>query len=226
MIIRLVKKIKRRLSSMGGRNNHEYGRGIAIDWVHTTINNVTFDEFAFVAHHAQISDCSIGRHSSIGRFAKVRETDMGRYCSISWDVTIGAPTHPLNTITSAAVTYRKEYNVVDEDLYFPQKRTKIGHDVWIGCGVTIISGCNIGNGTVIGAGAVVTKDIPPYEIWAGVPARKIGQRFDDEIIEHLQKMEWWNWSVEEIRECLDLFKMSLTMKVVEELERRHYTMRK
>lgn len=185
------------------------------------VDNVEFEDAAFVAHHAQISNAHIGNHSSIGRYDKIRETDMGRYCCVSWDVTIGAPSHPYKTITNSAITYWKEYGVVDFDANLPQKRTTIKNDVWIGCDVTIIAGCTIGNGAVIGAGAVVTKDIPDYEIWAGVPAKKIGQRFPDETIHELLNIKWWQWSNQEIKECLDLFEMELTMDVIKEIKERH-----
>lgn len=196
------------------------GGGFGID-----IRNTEFEENVFIAHHAQIQNSFIGNHSSIGRYDKIRDTDMGRYCSVSWDCTIGAPTHPFHTITNCSLTYRKEYGVVDFDTDIYQKRTVIGNDVWIGCDVTIISGVSVGNGAVIGAGAVVTKDIPDYEIWAGVPAKKIGERFDDETIEVLNNLKWWDWSVDELKENIDLFSLSFNYEVAKELERRHQSIK-
>ncbi len=172
-----------------------------------------------MAHHAQIQDSHIGNHTSIGRYDKIREADIGKYCSISWDVTIGAPTHPFSTITNCALTYRKEYGVVDFDGNLPQKRTKIGHDVWIGCDATLIAGVTVGDGAVVGAGAVVTKDIPPYEIWGGVPAKKIGLRFDEKTKDILEEIKWWEWQPEEIRECLDLFRKNLDYETAVELKK-------
>jgi len=75
----------------------------------------------------------------------------------------------------------------------------IGNDVWICYGATILSGVNIGDGAVIGARAVVTKDVPPYAVVAGNPARIIGKRFDDKMIEKLLELKWWDWSEERIR---------------------------
>ena len=186
--------------------------GIDID------NKCSFEDFVFVAHHAQIQNSHIGNHTSIGRYDKIREADIGKYCSISWDVTIGAPTHPFSTITNCALTYRKEYGVVDFDDNLPQKRTKVGHDVWIGCDATLIAGVTVGNGAVVGAGAVVTKDIPPYEIWGGVPAKKIGARFDEKTIEVLEEIKWWNWQPKEIRECLELFRKKLDYETAAKLK--------
>jgi virginiamycin A acetyltransferase len=75
----------------------------------------------------------------------------------------------------------------------------VGNDVWIGYEAVILSGVKIGNGAIIGTRAVVTKDVPPYTIVGGIPARPIKKRFDEETIEALQKIEWWNWPFEKIQ---------------------------
>ena len=78
----------------------------------------------------------------------------------------------------------------------------IGNDVWIGYEAVIMAGVHVGNGAIIAARAVVTKDVPPYTIVGGVPARPIRKRFDEEIIRKLETLQWWNWSVANIRRCL------------------------
>ena len=78
-------------------------------------------------------------------------------------------------------------------------------DVWIGAGVTVLSGITIGVGAVVGAGSVVTHDIPPYEIWAGNPAKKIRNRFDEETSKALLQTTWWEWSDEKIGKYSHLF---------------------
>ena len=78
----------------------------------------------------------------------------------------------------------------------------IGNDVWIGYEAVIMAGVHIGNGAIIAARAVVTKDVPPYTIVGGVPARPIRKRFDEEVIRKLETLKWWDWSVEKIRQCL------------------------
>ena len=77
----------------------------------------------------------------------------------------------------------------------------IGNDVWIGYEAVIMAGVHIGNGAIIAARAVVTKDVPPYTIVGGVPARLIKKRFDEEVIRELETLKWWDWSAEKIQQC-------------------------
>lgn len=78
----------------------------------------------------------------------------------------------------------------------------IGNDVWIGYEAVIMAGVNIGDGAIIAAHAVVTKDVAPYTIVGGVPARPIRQRFDDSVIQKLESLKWWEWPINKIRKCL------------------------
>lgn len=78
----------------------------------------------------------------------------------------------------------------------------IGNDVWIGYEVVIMAGVHIGDGAIIAARAVVTKDVPPYTIVGGTPAKEIRKRFDTEMIQQLLKLKWWDWSTNKIRQCL------------------------
>ncbi len=128
---------------------------------------------------------------------------IGKFCSIADEVTIFlGGNHRTDWIT----TY--PFNVLNNE--FPEAKdisghpaTKgnviIGNDVWIGYKATIMSGVTIGDGAVIGACSVVTKDVKPYEIVAGNPAKVIRKRFSDEIIIQLLKIAWWNWPIEKIK---------------------------
>ena len=184
----------------------------------TDIIDTTFEENGFVAHHVQMNDASMGNYSSIGRYTKVRCADIGKYCSISWDCTIGAVEHPLTRLSTVALTYKAEYGFIPEDIPFAQKRTKIGNDVWIGCNVVIKSGVNVGDGAVIGGGSVCLKDVPPYAIVAGNPAKLIRYRIDERSIERLQKIQWWNWKHEDIKKYISLFEEDLNETIIDALE--------
>lgn len=89
------------------------------------------------------------------------------------------------------------------------KKTRIGNDVWIGKNVTIIAGNNIGDGAIVGAGAVVTHDIPPYAIACGVPAKIVKYRYESNEIELMNKIAWWNWNTKKIIECQDDFYLDI-----------------
>lgn len=107
-----------------------------------------------------------------------------------------------NRVSTSGCFYLKEnytgmcYAIND---YQWQTHTVIGNDVWLGFRTVIKGGVKIGDGAVIGSGSIVTKDVGPYEIWAGNPARFIRKRFDDETIEKLLQSKWWDWDDEKLK---------------------------
>ncbi|OCG03259.1 hypothetical protein A9G12_08125 [Gilliamella sp. wkB112] len=131
------------------------------------------------------NDCTVDDHSYIIS-GLVKNTKIGKYCSIATNVTIGADRHPTDWLS----THPFQYN--DTDNFKPLKITTIGNDVWIGANVVIITGVSIGDGAIIGASSVVTRDIPPYAIVAGIPAKIIRYRFNENIINKLLKLKWWD----------------------------------
>lgn len=137
---------------------------------------------------------------------KDAELSIGKFCSIAQDVKIllGGE-HRYDWISTYSFPdFIDGLNIVRDDHRGSKGGVKIGNDVWIGFGATILSGVTIGNGAVIGAQAVVAKDVPDYTIAVGNPARVIKQRFDEETIAHLNQIAWWNWSVEKIKKNADV----------------------
>jgi len=154
-----------------------------------------------------------GSISTLGSFSYITASNnpslrlkIGRYCSIGRDVDVLAGRHPIDTVTSSPFFYKP-------DSFFPQGAdaglrhrgpnkwlpptygsVKIGHDVWIGAKSTLKGGITIGNGAVIAGGSVVVKDVEPYAIVGGNPAKVIRYRFDEKLIARLQKLKWWNVS--------------------------------
>lgn len=154
------------------------------------IVDVTMDRYSYCSHDCQIAYC-----------------DIGAFCSISDHVYIGGAEHPMDWVSMSPVFQNVKHSGPTKrfskfDLP-PVKRTVIGSDVWIGHGVTIKQGVRIGHGAVIGSNALVTKDVPPYAVVGGVPAKIIKYRFDEETIDKLLKSEWWTWPEEKIQEYAD-----------------------
>lgn len=155
--------------------------------------NSKIDKTAAVGNGAQIVNSTIGRYTYIFE-SKLINTDVGSFCSIAADCTIGGGSHPTNWVSTSPVFYngknclKKNFS---NNVYDEFQRTIIENDVWIGSKCLIKSGVKIGNGAIVGMGSVVTHDILPYEIWAGNPAKKIRNRFSDNIIEELCKNKWW-----------------------------------
>lgn len=140
----------------------------------------------------------INNYSYTGQFTIIQHTKIGKFCSISWGVTIGPGEHDYKRISSHDFVYNDHYGIKPKNLDEPFNRYKknlvIGNDVWIGANSTILRGVTIGNGAVIGANAIVNKDIPPYAIAVGNPAKIINYRFSDNIIQKLEETKWWNFS--------------------------------
>ncbi len=134
------------------------------------------------------------RYSFCGYNCQIINTHIGSFCSLADNIVIGGARHPIEWASTSPVFYEGKDSVSVKFSNFRRnedKKTLIGHDVWIGTGVTIIQGVSIGTGAVIGAGAVVTKDVPPYSIVGGNPAKIIRMRFDDNIIVGLLETQWW-----------------------------------
>jgi acetyltransferase-like isoleucine patch superfamily enzyme len=145
----------------------------------------------------------IGRYTSINSgsriFANVGKIIIGSFCSIGPNVILQEYNHNYNRPTS----YGINGHIIKDKRYTHETISKgdiiIEDDCWLGANVVVLSGVRIGRGAIIGAGSVVTRDIAPYTIVGGNPAKKIKDRFSSEQIEHLEKSQWWTWSIDKIQ---------------------------
>ncbi|RED57575.1 acetyltransferase-like isoleucine patch superfamily enzyme [Cohnella lupini] len=153
-----------------------------------------------------------GRIKSIGSFSSVNVFATGGVNHIMDYITTSPIFHfASGELIHESTNYGNMLGFISRDHVVPaeevtdNEKSSIGHDVWIGTNVVILPGVKIGNGAIIGAGAVVTKDIPDYTVAVGVPARVIRYRFSSEEIEKLNRIQWWNWPEEQINEHAKLF---------------------
>src|SRR6201994_1664875 len=150
-------------------------------------------------------DVEMGDYSYVVNDAQMTYTTIGKFCSIAAMTRINPGNHPMHRATQAHFTYRASAYFAgesDDAEFFEWRkshRVHIGHDVWIGHGAVILPGRTIGTGAVIAAGAIVTKDVAPYTIVAGNPARVVRRRFPEAIEERLLDLAWWDWEHEALR---------------------------
>lgn len=172
----------------------------------------TVAQTAKVHRFAKLTNTQLGEHSYIGVGSWATCCDIGAYCSIGANVNMGLTLHTMDTISTSPIFQLKRnatgVSWTDRD-YAPNTLdtpiTSLETDVWVGSNAIIMSGIKLHTGCVVGAGAVVTKDVPPYAIVAGVPAKILRYRFSPEIIERLLEIKWWNLPDEEITRVKDLF---------------------
>ena len=149
------------------------------------------------------------RHSFCGYDCDIYCADIGRYVSIANGVVIGGGRHPMEWVGMSPVFYEGRDSVkakFSTHARPPGERVVIGHDVWIGRSAIVLPGVEIGHGAVVGAGAVVTKPVPPYAIVAGNPASLIRYRFDSGVVARLLACEWWSMDDDRLRRLGPYFK--------------------
>lgn len=185
------------------------------------IINSSIDKTAQIEAGCHWVNSEFGRFSYCGYDCTFINTKVGSFCSISSNVIVGGASHPIHWVGMSPVFYdakssiKKKFSTFHYDY---TKKTIIGNDVWIGQSVIIKQGIAIGDGAVIGMGSVVTRDVEPYTIVAGNPAKVIKKRFSDDVIEKLLEIEWWTYSEKELKKYAVFF--DNPNKFIEEVSRR------
>lgn len=175
---------------------------------------VIAEDHISVYGNTTISFCSIGRYSYFAKNSSIINATIGRFCSVGFGVQIGTGRHPVNFMSTSPVFYSLNRlftgkPLTTEQHYIEYEDCIIGNDVWIGARSIILDGVKIGDGAIIGANSVVTKDVAPYSIVGGVPAKFIRYRFSEEKIKEIQTLQWWNWPVEKIKQSVHLFQKEI-----------------
>jgi len=175
------------------------------------LREVTVGRCCEILGDTAIEYTELGDYSYLGPGCMVADASIGKFCAIAAQVRIGAPNHPLDRPSQHRFTYCPEYyteHALRIHAFFRQRRDDrvvIGNDVWIGHAVIVMPGAKVGDGAVLAAGAVVTRDVAPYTIVGGVPARQIRERFNRTIAAQLSQVAWWNWPTETIWQRLPEF---------------------
>lgn len=170
--------------------------------------NSSIHPTATIGHKVKIgSDVKIGRYTNVNENTSIRNAEIGSFCALAPEINFIGGNHIMKkpALQSQFYTDTLELGFGSRD----NGGITVGNDVWIGYGAVILPEVEIGDGAIIGARSVVTKDVEPYEIVAGNPARHIRYRFDEEKREELLELEWWNWSIDKIKENREFFDVKL-----------------
>lgn len=189
------------------------------------VRQATLGRYTEIGARTVFAESTLGDYSYVVNDSNVIYTTIGKFCSIAAMTRINPGNHPMDRASQSHFTYRASAyfeDAQDDAAFFDWRRAHavtIGHDVWIGHGAIVLAGRSIGTGAVVAGGAVVTKDVAPYTIVAGNPARVIRRRFPEAVAERLEALAWWDWGHEKLRESLSDFRALPAEAFLERWER-------
>jgi phosphonate metabolism protein (transferase hexapeptide repeat family) len=176
------------------------------------LNDATFGRFVEVGRGTRIAHSHFDDYAYCDRFCDIANTTVGKFSNIAANVRIGATDHPMDKASLHHFHYRSADYFDDashDEAWFAHRRSRravIGHDTWLGHGAQVRPEVTIGHGAVVAGGAIVTKDVPPYMIVAGIPAVPLRARYAPGIADRMMALAWWDWPHEALRAALDDFR--------------------
>lgn len=185
------------------------------------ITDTSFGAYVEIGRGSRVAHSVIGDYSYCDRYADIANADVGKFANIAAFTRIGATDHPLHTASCHHFLYRSDdyWDDADRDqAFFDHRRSRramIGHDTWIGAGAMVKPQVTLGHGAVVAAGAVVTRDVPPYTIVAGTPAKPLRDRQPREVAERLIALAWWDWDHTRLRAALPDFRALTALEFLE-----------
>lgn len=186
------------------------------------IVNSTFGGWCEVGEGSRVLNSSFEDYAYCDRLSDIANATVGKFANIAAMTRIGPTDHPMENASLHHFLYRSSYywdDVVDDAQFMAHRasrRTVIGPDTWLGHAVVVKPEVTIGAGAVIASGAVVTRDVPPYMIMAGIPAKPLRPRYSQSVADRMMALAWWDWSHDRIRAALPDFR---SLRAEEFLER-------
>lgn len=176
------------------------------------VSECSLGKFTEIAEEVKITESSLGDYSYVMERCEIIYSNIGKFVNIASDVRINPGNHPMEWVSQHHFLYRAEkygFQEQSSEDFFDWRRYQrvtMGHDVWVGHRAILMPGIRIGNGAVIGAGSLVTKDVAPYTIVAGAPAVKVRKRFPEHIWQAVEEVCWWDWDHATLKERLPDFR--------------------
>ena len=185
----------------------------------SVIKSSILDKHTAIQRNNIIHNSKFGKHSYTGMNSVILHSNIGHFCSISWNITIGGANHDYSRVTTNSFIYdiNSPLNIGKKAYNRYKSKCVINNDVWIGANSIILRNVEVGSGAVIGANSVVTKDVPPYAIVVGNPAKIIKYRFNKIIIEKLLESQWWDFPDKVIKKIFPKLSGIPTKEVIDKL---------
>jgi phosphonate metabolism protein (transferase hexapeptide repeat family) len=177
-----------------------------------SLDGSDFGHFVEIGRGSRVAGSLIGDYSYCDRYCDIANAEVGKFANIASFVRIGATDHPLDRASLHHFMYRSELywdDAEDDADWFARRRarrTAIGHDTWIGHSAQVKPEVTVGDGAVVASGAIVTKDVAPYTVVAGVPAVRVRDRQPPDVAERLIALAWWDWPHDRLRKTLSDFR--------------------